>query len=261
MAVVLAATAMPRDLAAMQFEPLSSDGDMGVVSGRGEIVQGDADRLRNALAVAPAVKRVALLLDSPGGSVREAAQMGRMIRDGTVTVVIPQNSKCVSACFLLLAGATRRFAATDALVGVHSASESGEETVNSLAVTTAMARAAADFGVPAGILGKMVRTVPGRVEWLTHDDLISMGVEILDENGSPRPAQHASSRPPPAASPSSAPTPTQPVAPAPFSRAPAFLFASISTRRHLARMKSDTSEGSLSSASGSQRICLLSRTF
>jgi hypothetical protein len=229
LAVAVALWVAAHPAAAMQFQPPSTDGDVALISGLGEIVQGDADRLRAALGAVPAGKNIALLLDSPGGSVKEAALMGQMIRDGSVAVVIPQNSKCVSACFLLLAAAPRRFAASNALVGVHSASESGAETVNSLAVTTEMARAAAGFGVPPAILGKMVQTVPGRVEWLTHEDLTSMGVRLLDENGAPAPApapapqQQAAVPPPPApsqppaATPRSAPAPTS----APPLRAPA----------------------------------------
>ncbi len=43
-------------------------------------------------------------------------------------------------------------------------------------LTTLLARDAAACGVPPGILGKLVTTHPGRITWLSHADLTSMGV-------------------------------------------------------------------------------------
>jgi hypothetical protein len=85
--------------------------------------------------------------------------------------------------------------AADALIGVHSASEHGSETVSSLASTMIIAREAEMLGVPQLIISKMVQTPPGRMEWLTPQDLALMDVKIFDakapalENrGSPLPA-------------------------------------------------------------------------
>jgi ribosomal protein L18 len=171
----------------MQFEAVVSASNGPVISGRGPIIKGDAARLAQALASVPATQQVvALALDSPGGNVAEAEAVGSLISDHRLPVVIPTGSQCVSACFLLLAASPRRFAASDALVGVHSANENGSETDTSLAVTMLMARDAADMGVPPAIIGKMVQTTPGRVAWLTHEDLASMNVAFLDDK--PRPS-------------------------------------------------------------------------
>jgi hypothetical protein len=105
-----------------------------------------------------------------------------VIRSHHLPVVIPGNAQCASACFLLFAASPRRFAATDALVGVHSANQDGAETDTSLAVTTLMARDAAGLGVPASIIGKMVETTPGRVAWLDPHDLSLMQVTVYDGN-------------------------------------------------------------------------------
>lgn len=152
-----------------------------ILGGRGPIVKGDTARLERALAAVPQERRLlALALDSPGGLVGEGEQLAHLIRAHGLAVVIPSNSECVSACFLLFAASPHAFAASDALVGVHSAGEAGEETANSLAVTTLMARSAAELGVPPAIIGKMVQTTPGRVEWLTRTDLASMNVTVYD---------------------------------------------------------------------------------
>lgn len=213
----------------LQFEQVPTSAGELMLGARGPIVKGDAARLERALAAVPPGRRLlALALDSPGGSVVEGEKLAHAIRAHALTVVIPSNSKCVSACFLLFAAAARRLAASDALVGVHSASEEGEETGTSLAVTTLMARAAAELGVPPAIVGKMVQTLPGRVEWLTPADMASMHVTIYDDDGhstpptgtaaapsGPLPAVPPAPVPPVSVPPVSVPAPPRPAAPGP----------------------------------------------
>jgi hypothetical protein len=166
---------------ALQFEQVTISATEVIVGGQGPIVKGDTERLQQALAAVPQTQRMlALALDSPGGNVVEGEQLAKLIRARGLPVVIPSNSKCVSACFLLLAASPRRLAAADALVGVHSASEDGQETDTALAVTTLMARVAAELGIPPAIIGKMVSTKAASVEWLTHADLASMDVMVFD---------------------------------------------------------------------------------
>ncbi len=182
--VCLLGLALPGTQArALQFDQTTVSATEVIVGGRGPIVKGDTDRLQQALAAVPQTKRLlALALDSPGGNVVEGEQLARLIRARGLPVVIPSNSKCISACFLLLAASPRRLAAADALVGVHSASEDGQETDTSLAVTTLMARVAAEMDVPPAIIGKMVSTKAASVEWLTHADLVSMNVTVFDND-------------------------------------------------------------------------------
>jgi hypothetical protein len=172
-----------RPAIALQFELVPISATEIIVSGRGPIVKGDVTRLEQALAAMPPAQQLsALALDSPGGNVVEGELLAQLIHARRLVVVIPSNSKCVSACFLLLAAAPRRLAAVDALVGVHSASEGGEETQAALAGTARMAKDAAALGVPPALIGKMVQTAPGRVEWLTAADLGLMNVSVFDDD-------------------------------------------------------------------------------
>jgi hypothetical protein len=182
---------------AMQFEPVAlSPADL-VVFGRGPTVAGDADRLNRALTAVPAGQNLlGLALDSGGGNVAESKQMVGIIRARRLTVVIAQSSQCASACFLMLAASPRRLAGSDALIGVHSASENGIETELAMAETTRMAREAASLGVPPAVIGKMVETSSARVEWLAPQDLAAMKVtiyqgDLLAELRQPKPAAPA----------------------------------------------------------------------
>ncbi len=173
----------------LQFSQMRVSGTEAVLDGRGPIVEGDAERLQDALGeMSPALRLLGLALDSPGGSVSEARQLGRIIRAANLPVIVSHRSVCASACFMLLAASPRRFAADDSMIGVHSAAEDGAETDTSLAVTTLMARDAADLGVPPGIIGKMVETTPGRIERLNLQDLVSMNVTVFA--GDPLAALH-----------------------------------------------------------------------
>jgi hypothetical protein len=114
-----------------------------------------------------------------------------------------------SASFLVFAAAPKRL--IGAVIGVHTALESNQETFDSMALTTAMARDAAGYGVPPAIIGKMVQTPAGHVEWLTPSDLALLGVTQL--NAAPAPRLHPGPSAPyvasaPSVPQSAAPTPT-----------------------------------------------------
>ncbi len=56
-------------------------------------------------------------LDSPGGSVQAAFDIGRLLRSASAAVDIGPDKQCVSACVLILAGATGRL--INGRVGIH----------------------------------------------------------------------------------------------------------------------------------------------
>jgi hypothetical protein len=111
--------------------------------------------------------------------------------------MVLSGSQCNSACFLLFAAGAPKVIAPDALIGVHSASDEGQENLGSMAATTLMARDAADLDVPPQIIGKMVETPPNRVAWVTRDDLALMDVKIMAPEAAPPPSPPPS--PPPVA--------------------------------------------------------------
>jgi hypothetical protein len=186
---------------AMQFLTVpTGDPDQVIVEAVGEIIRGDFDRLLTRLNSLPArVQVIGFSLDSPGGNIIEAERIANGIRRSKAPVVVLGQAKCVSACFLIFAAAARKFAEPSALIGVHSASFGGTENATSMALTTAMARDAAEYGVPPGIIGKMVTTTPGQLEWLTQGDLISMGVKFLHNDSISSSASATPAGPPMAA--------------------------------------------------------------
>jgi hypothetical protein len=102
------------------------------------------------------------------------------IRRLGVPVVVPATGVCASACFILFAASPSRYYIPGVRIGVHSATEGGHETLDSMGITTAMARSAAEMGVPDAIIGRMVRTPPGNVAWLSETELLAMGAVRID---------------------------------------------------------------------------------
>lgn len=187
---------------ALQYQRLPLDAPAVLILLRGPIISGDFHRFMEFLKTMPPADRIAFALDSPGGNVLEAEKLARVIKRLDAAAFVGEESECSLACFLLFAAASRRIVRPEALIGVHSVSENGEETEASMAVTTAMARELGGLGVSPAIIGKLVQTRPGRATWLTPSDLASMGVTVLDAANS-APSQYAV---PPAAPPSPPPS-------------------------------------------------------
>lgn len=173
-----ALTALPARAATVTLDGANTGGD--ILALRGAIVAGDADRLREAVSASNrGGRRVgAVRLDSPGGLVGEAFDVALTLRKASLPTVVTNGSTCASACFVVFAGGSPRYASRAARIGVHSASEKGDETPGSSKTTLVMARALHELGVPDGILGRMAVTAPDDIAWLGEADLASMGVVL-----------------------------------------------------------------------------------
>jgi hypothetical protein len=147
----------------------------------GEILLGDADELTKIIKLANDGGRIVsgIRLNSPGGNISEAAKLAEIIRYGKIGTVVAAGATCASACFVIFAGGTSKYASYSASVGVHGASDAeGRETIEAGGATVLMARALKELGVPEAILGKMVVTPPSSMVWLTPDDLRSIGTTM-----------------------------------------------------------------------------------
>jgi hypothetical protein len=60
-----------------------------------------------------------VVLNSPGGSVGDALEIGRLIRTKGFATEVEKDKICVSSCPLVFTGGVRRAAGTNAIIGVH----------------------------------------------------------------------------------------------------------------------------------------------
>lgn len=102
----------------LDFSLIETGESAGSILLNGMIAGGDAARLSrwmDALTREP----TGVLLNSPGGEVGEALEIGRMLRAGNLPVAVSANAFCFSACPYILAGGSERTVSRRATVGVH----------------------------------------------------------------------------------------------------------------------------------------------
>lgn len=175
----------------------------------GEIRPGDADRLASLLRDEVAIPCLAagycpfsavLSLESPGGSLDEALQLARLVREYQLITYLPEASSCNSACvFVFLAGYTdyenlfhiRRFAHDGAQLGIHRPSidldqpsytgQTVERIIELMDEVKAEAvRQFVNARMPLALLEQMYATPPDRMYTLSPAEL-SMVAHVLGE--------------------------------------------------------------------------------
>jgi hypothetical protein len=173
---------------AMEYQVIPAGGKEIIIGMDGPIVEGDAQKFLVFIKHIPQANSLLLFgfaLHSPGGLITEAETITKMIRSihGSRTIVGDGNI-CASACFLIFAAGQKKMVHYRGKIMVHATSSDEQlENIAALAATTAMARDAAELGVPASVIAKIVVTPPGRVNILSRADLMSMGAILIDEKG------------------------------------------------------------------------------
>lgn len=150
-----------------------------VISLRGEIKTGDDAQLEASLEKAKnlGLRVNSIELDSPGGLVFTSTSMAKLVRSNKLNTVVADGATCASACFMIFAAGSVRFAGTKARIGVHSAVNPGVgENDGAKSTTIDMARFLSELGVPSLILGRLVTSRPQEMAWLTPEDLLLMRI-------------------------------------------------------------------------------------
>ena len=163
--------------AAAEIKSISLADDRVEISISGAIASGDADLVAARIKAATDAGKLvtSVRLNSDGGNLLEGVRMAAVVRSAKLSTSVGQNATCASACFLVFAAGDTKFAYVHARIGVHGASEDGNE---SRKATVAMARIAEELTVPSSIIRRMVNTPPNDMTWLSLNDLRSMGADI-----------------------------------------------------------------------------------
>ncbi|QPH55349.1 hypothetical protein [Pontivivens ytuae] len=167
---------MPRRLLA---EEITVDGRPALQL-RGAISPGDGARIVEELR---RLEPDLVTLESPGGSVSDALEIGRTIRGIGAETRLADASICLSACPYIFAGGTARQIADSARLGVHQHSF-GESTILPafLAVEDVQRGQAGvlayldDMGVDLRIMGPAMATPADEIYILTPDELTDWNV-------------------------------------------------------------------------------------
>jgi tetratricopeptide (TPR) repeat protein len=126
-------------------------------------------------------------LDSQGGEVMAALELGRLFRKARVTAIVGKGRKCLSSCIFLLAGAVRRNFIEDHVVGIHrpyssstnaSSYESMQESTLKLGeqVRTYLMQ----MNIPDSLYEDMRRVPPEQIKMLSPNELEKYGLNAND---------------------------------------------------------------------------------
>jgi hypothetical protein len=151
----------------------------------GEIEKGDADLIANAIKANRRTLR-GLILNSPGGSVVEAAHLVDLVRGQDFDTGVAPQGVCASACFIVWAAGKNRYVYADSRIGIHSANsivnlDTGQRGENGVSAWATMITARAYFllGVPMYLIGTMVVTPPESMYYLTDADKQAMSAQWM----------------------------------------------------------------------------------
>lgn len=162
---------MPRRLVA---EHVALEGESALRL-RGAITPGDGLRIVEELRQSRPAR---VLIDSPGGSVSDALEIGRVLREIEAETRLGEQAVCLSACPYLFVGGTARQVAETARFGVHQHSF-GESTILPafLAVEdiqrgqAGVLRHLDDMGIDLRLMGPAMATPADEIYILTREEL------------------------------------------------------------------------------------------
>jgi hypothetical protein len=133
---------------------------------------GSAERVRLVLNESPDIETVAL--SSPGGRLREAADIAQMVRERGLDTYV--DTRCESACtFVFLAGKDRA-ATPNARIGFHRPSFAGITPMGFDPATDSMLGTYRDAGIPQDFLDRIARTEPKNMWYPSARELEKAGV-------------------------------------------------------------------------------------
>ena len=158
-------------------------GDDEVLMAVGTIVPGTADRLKALLDRPGTIRPGRLQLHSPGGSVRDAIAIARLIREYGLETQVAADGYCASSCPLVFAGGVRRTAHRKSWIGLHQVYARAGETgtlgqgMDEAQRITAQAQSLLlDLGVDPRVWIRAMQTSPDKIYLLTTEEMISFGL-------------------------------------------------------------------------------------
>jgi len=155
--------------------------DEGFVVLDGEIGH---DTLLSLQALLPDESIPMLLLRSPGGIIGVGVELGEILEENQIDVLVPEN--CESACVIVALSAARLFVSPDASFGFHrgSAVASDHSQLGRYIGNISTAHYVSvlrDLGIPESVLEITENTPTDDMYYLTGEELIEFGL-ALDES-------------------------------------------------------------------------------
>jgi hypothetical protein len=158
----------------------------GVLKLTGTVDPGAAARVQAEIdAHGEYIKTVAL--DSPGGSVADAIEIGTLIRGKGYKTSVTAGSFCASSCPLMFMGGKERLATAGSAIGVHQIyaatqpgslaerlAAAGNAMSDAQKLTAAITRYIADMGVDSEVWLHALETPPEKLYYFSANQLVAL---------------------------------------------------------------------------------------
>ena len=95
----------------------STESDVATVTIDGDIAANDERKFQQHVS---AISKALVVFQSEGGNALAALQIGRLIRLRSFATLVPNNTRCTSACALAWLGGATRFMGATAQIGFHA---------------------------------------------------------------------------------------------------------------------------------------------
>lgn len=188
--MLLAASFCTKVATAAEFSRHKQDSGVVLIGVSGEIVEHDDDKF---LRMIDGVERGIIVLDSPGGSLFPAINMGRAIRSRGLTTLVPDNGVCASGCAMMWLGGTKRFVSSTARIGFHAAyTESFGFASESGSGNAIVGSYYASLGLKDEAIYYLTSSGPGDMFWIDADKARELGIELTVVPSSEPPAAEES---------------------------------------------------------------------
>ena len=192
----------------IQAVPPDKDGTAFIII-EGEIKAGDADTFRK---IAAEYSEAIVLLDSEGGAIGPAMDIGRTIKLREYKTAVYKSGSCASACALIWISGSRRVIFEGGKVGFHASYFDIDGTKLETGVGNALVGhylSQLGFGEKTVVFATLAP--PDKIMWLSDKTAAMSGIDFdiipKDKSGQPLPAAEKSSPIPPPITIAPAPTP------------------------------------------------------
>jgi hypothetical protein len=163
----------------------------------GEIERGDDEKFRRLTIEFPDAW---VALDSPGGALIPALEIGRLIRLRGYTTVVLDKDTCTSSCALMWLAGERRLIIGSAGVGFHASyiDEAGRKVESGVA-NALIGHYLSQLGLSQRAVVFATKASPDQISWLTKGNKVDAGIEFTDlpSKDSTRSGNERASTPPP----------------------------------------------------------------
>lgn len=168
-------------MAASITSRITEDDGQAVIELSGEIVSGDSSHVEQWIKYwnDKKIRVSGIRLNSRGGNIIEAEKIAVTIRTANMDSVIGRRKECLSACVLIFAYGSGKWANATSAIGVHSVSEDGKDTIIADALTAAFVRDLKSVGAPDSVIVKTITTPSDDITFLSANEIRAMGGRII----------------------------------------------------------------------------------